>query len=35
MLDVTCPVPDDLAAVWRQLPWWDDACAAEPRLLMG
>ncbi len=27
-----CPLPADLAAIFRQLPWWEDAVAAEPRL---
>lgn len=29
----TCPVPDDLRAVWQALPWWDDAVRAVPELL--
>jgi tRNA pseudouridine65 synthase len=31
-LQVTCPPPGDLAAVWQRMPWWADAQAAEPAL---
>lgn len=31
-MSVRCPVRPDLVAVWRGLPWWDDACAALPTL---
>lgn len=31
-LDVWCPPPADLVYLWKQMPWWDDAVAAEPRL---
>ena len=31
-LKVQAPVPDDLAQVLSRLPWWEQACAAEPRL---
>jgi len=26
-LQVTCPIPEDLASVWREMPWWDEARA--------
>ena len=32
-LDVRCPVRPDLLAVWRQLPWWEQACEALPALV--
>lgn len=28
----TCPVPEDLRAIWRRMPWWDDAVRAVPEL---
>ncbi len=31
-LDVTCPLFEDQAALYRQLPWWEDAVAALPGL---
>lgn len=31
-ISVTCPPPDDLAALWSRMPWWEDAQAAEPAL---
>lgn len=31
-LDVRCPVRPDLIAVWRHLPWWQEACASLPSL---
>ena len=27
-LRVECPPPRELTDVWRELPWWEDACAA-------
>lgn len=30
---VVCPLPDDLGAVLRRMPWWDEACEALPDLL--
>ena len=30
----TCPVPDDLRLLWQGLPWWGDAVAAVPELLL-
>lgn len=32
-IDVRCPVRADLISVWRDLPWWEDACAALPGLV--
>ena len=32
-VDVRCPVRADLVAVWSQLPWWPQACAAVPSLV--
>ncbi|MCB9681251.1 MAG: pseudouridylate synthase [Alphaproteobacteria bacterium] len=29
-----CPIPRALAGLWRTMPWWDEACAAEPRLAL-
>lgn len=29
---VSCPIPRDLAEIFRQLPWWSDALAAVPQL---
>ncbi len=29
---ITCPVPEDLAALWRRLPWWTEALEAIPEL---
>jgi tRNA pseudouridine65 synthase len=31
-VDVTCPVPEDLAVVLRAMPWWDEAVAKLPAL---
>lgn len=31
-LAATCPLFEDHARIWRQLPWWADAVAAEPAL---
>ena len=31
-IDVRCPVRADLLAVWRELPWWEQACKALPEL---
>ncbi len=31
-IDVSCPLPRDLAEVFRRLPWWADALAAVPQL---
>jgi tRNA pseudouridine65 synthase len=31
-LEVTCPLFADHAAVWRRMPWWDEARAALPAL---
>jgi tRNA pseudouridine65 synthase len=31
-LSTWCPPPEDLVRIWRTLPWWADAVAAEPRL---
>ncbi|KAL1523340.1 hypothetical protein AB1Y20_018285 [Prymnesium parvum] len=31
-VDVRCPVRPALLEVWRQLPWWEQACAALPHL---
>jgi len=32
LLQVECPPPRELTDVWRELPWWEDACAALPLL---
>ena len=32
VLRVECPPPRELTDVWRELPWWEDACAALPLL---
>lgn len=29
---ICCPPPDDLVAVWRTMPWWNEAVAATPEL---
>ena len=34
-IEVTCPVPEDLASLWRRLPWWDEAVAALPELRLA
>lgn len=34
VLDVTCPPPEDLVAIWRAQPWWAEAVAREPRLAL-
>lgn len=31
-LQVSCPVPDDLGATLRRMPWWEDAVTALPTL---
>lgn len=31
-LQVTCPPPDDLAALWATMPWWAEAQEREPAL---
>lgn len=33
-LQVVCPPPSDLVAVWRTLPWWDEAKARLPDLAL-
>ena len=33
-LRVECPPPRELTDLWRELPWWDNACAALPLLSM-
>ena len=33
VLDVRCPVRPDLVSVWRELPWWEQACEALPTLV--
>ena len=33
-VDVTCPVPEDLASLWRRLPWWEEALEALPKLAL-
>lgn len=33
-IEATCPVPEDLRALWQTLPWWEAALAAEPRLAL-
>jgi tRNA pseudouridine65 synthase len=32
LVETVCPPPADLADVWREQPWWDDARAREPDL---
>jgi tRNA pseudouridine65 synthase len=32
LIETVCPPPEDLAQVWRGLPWWDDAVALAPEL---
>lgn len=32
-ISVSCPLPPDLLALGRQMPWWDAACAALPELV--
>lgn len=31
-LQATCPLFDDLQALWSRMPWWQDALAADPEL---
>lgn len=33
-LQATCPPFEDLAALWRRMPWWDDAVARRPELAL-
>jgi tRNA pseudouridine65 synthase len=33
-LVATCPVYEDLLAIWQVLPWWEAALAAEPALAL-
>jgi tRNA pseudouridine65 synthase len=33
-IGATCPVPDDLRLLWQRLPWWDEAVARVPELLL-
>ena len=32
VIDVRCPVRADLVSVWRELPWWEQACEVLPDL---
>ncbi len=33
-LEVVCPLFEDQAAIWRQMPWWRDAVTAQPILAL-
>lgn len=33
-VDVTCPLFEDHARLWRTLPWWEEAAAREPALAL-
>ena len=33
-LEATCPPFEDLAALWRRMPWWADATARRPELTL-